>query len=357
MGFVAGTLGRGGAERQLIYMLKALQNEGVNTRVLCLTKGEALEKEILDLGISVDWVGSSKNNLVRLNKIISNLRSEAVDIIQSSHFYTNTYAALGGRGLGIPNVGAIRGDLNDAIASNGLFGNLQLKFPRHLIANSRSAVGEATARGIDQKNIDLVRNAVDFSNAIAKENKSDRDRLNILFAGRLVPVKRPEIFLRMASELHRGGFDHDLNFQLAGDGPLRSQLEKQAVEFGLPSNYISFLGEQAEMNKVYMETDILVLTSEHEGTPNVILEAMSHGIPVVATRVGGVPEILGKECGMLVEPDDPEEIVKAVRTLILDRDLRCRMGGHAREYVRKNHSFEYLQDRLTGIYSQILAKK
>jgi glycosyltransferase involved in cell wall biosynthesis len=337
-------------------MLKALSNEGIETRVLCLTKGEAVEKEISDLGINVEWVGRSRNRLSRLREIVRNVQKRPVDILQSAHFFTNIYAALAGRALGTPSIGAIRGDLNQAIAANGTFGNPQLKWPRHLIANSQSAITEAIARGVDRKRIDFVRNVVDLSETTEKRESFARGHLNILFAGRLVSVKRPEIFLKLAAELRNDLPESDLRFHIAGDGPLRPQLEELAADLGLLPDDVRFLGERSEMTEVYRETDILVLTSEHEGTPNVVLEAMAHGIPVVATRVGGVPEVVRDECGTMVEPQDLEGLVNSVRTLILDSSLRQRKGKHAYDQVRKNHSFEYLQKRLPSIYSQALVK-
>src|SRR5688572_19887114 len=116
--FVAGTLGCGGAERQLLYMLKALQREGISTRVLSLTKGEEYERRIENIGIDVEFVGSSNNQLRRLWAMIDRLRRDPVDVIQGAHFFTNIYTALAGRALGIPSVGAVRGDLTRAIAAN-----------------------------------------------------------------------------------------------------------------------------------------------------------------------------------------------------------------------------------------------
>ena len=136
VGFLAGTLGRGGAEKQLTLMLQALHGEGIETRVLCLTKGEAYENEIRDLGIDVDWIGGSENRLIRLANLISNLRRSPVDVIQSVHFYTNIYVGIAGRVLRTPNLGAIRNDLLSEIAANGNFGKWQLKLPQRLFANS-----------------------------------------------------------------------------------------------------------------------------------------------------------------------------------------------------------------------------
>jgi glycosyltransferase involved in cell wall biosynthesis len=353
--FLAGTLGRGGAERQLIYMLRAAIDKNIEARVLCLTKGEAFEEDITQLGIDVDWVGDSQNNFARLGKILVNLRKRPVDIIQSVHFYTNFYAASAGRILSIPSIGAIRNDLTSEIAANGFFGRWHLKLPKKLVANSTLAVERAITRGIDPSKLAFVRNVVNGSNANGHHQLNTEDRIKILFAGRLVPQKRPKLFVELAARLRSALPQKKLQFLIAGDGPLRLELENGVQKLGLASDYLQFLGETNKMAEVYKTCDILVLTSEHEGTPNVILEAMAHGLPVVATKVGGVPQVLNGECGMLVEFGNSAALDDAVTRLILDRDLRVQMGTSGREYVGKNHSISYLQERLASIYSELAA--
>lgn len=350
--FLAGTLGRGGAERQLLFMLRALGNEGVRCRVLCLTKGEAFEDEIRDLGGDVAWIGSSQNRLLRLRNFHTELRKEPVDVIQSVHFYTNIYAALAGRALRIPNIGAIRNDLHSEIAANGVFGRWQLRLPGRLIANSQLAVDRAVAAGIAPQSVHLLRNVV--GDASVEASPRNNGTVNILFAGRLVPQKRPEVFLKLAAKLRTSLPHAKMNFTVAGDGPLRRTLEQQASQNGFRNSKVSFLGEQADMSEVYRKADVLVLTSVHEGTPNVVLEAMSHALPVVSTRVGGVPEILSQKCGVLVEPSDFSGLFEVVADLIRHPAKAVEMGRNGQEFVRKNHSISYLQEQLTGIYSQML---
>lgn len=349
--FLAGTLGRGGAEKQLIYMLQALRADQVETRVMCLTKGETFENDIAKLGIDIDWIGSSQNQFVRLGKIIRNLQKRPADILQSSHFYTNIYTALAGRALCVRNIGAIRNDIVHEIASNRSFSKWQLQLPQKLVANSQIAVDRAIAKGIRPANIELVRNVV--ASEMNGHVANNRSSIRILFAGRLVPQKRAELFIETASQLLKRLPDAKLEFIIAGDGPLRSGLERFVVNHGI-GEQLSFLGEQEDMSEVYRTSDMLVLTSDHEGTPNVILEAMAHGLPVVATNVGGIPDIVNEECGILVEPANVEEMIQASTKLILDRELRRELGKQGKDYVGKHHSIGYLRDRLKCIYSDIL---
>src|SRR5213593_4389041 len=106
--FVAGTLGQGGAERQLFYMVKALVETGARPRVLCLTRGEFWEERITSLGVPVTWVGERPSRLARTRAIVAELKRERPDILQSQHFYTNLYVVAAARVLGVREIGAIR---------------------------------------------------------------------------------------------------------------------------------------------------------------------------------------------------------------------------------------------------------
>src|SRR6478736_3641031 len=111
IGFVAGTLGCGGAERQLLFMLRGLRNAGADIKVLCLTRGERYEAPIRELGIDIEWIGSSPSRVSRIRNTVKALRSFKPDVIQSAHFYTNIYSATAGYVLQRPNIGAIRNDV------------------------------------------------------------------------------------------------------------------------------------------------------------------------------------------------------------------------------------------------------
>lgn len=351
--FVVGTLARGGAEKQLVFMLRALQKAGIEREVFCLTKGESYEEEIRNLGINVKFVGASKNRVLRLLKIINGLRKARADIVQSSHFYTNIYAGAAGRFLKIPSIGAVRSDLIYEVESHKLTGKWQISLPQFLIINSRAAYERLVERGVSPDKLDFVRNVVETEEGGAK-NGFKNQSLKILFAGRLDENKRPERFVRLASILTERFPQFNLQFQIAGDGELRGELEKKAREFALTPDKLKFLGVCREMNEIYRQSDILVNTSEREGTPNVVLEAMAHGLPVVATKVGGTVEILNDARGFLVAPGDEKALVNAVAKLIPDKNLRLSLGNRGREYVLQNHSLECLQKHLTGIYERLL---
>jgi glycosyltransferase involved in cell wall biosynthesis len=352
--FLAGTLGRGGAERQLTFMLKALSEAGVESRVLCLTRGESYEKEIEQMGIDVQWVGAQSNKFLRLREVIKAVREFSPDVLQSSHFFTNIYVAATGRYCRVASIGAIRSNVTSEIAANGLYGRWQLRMPQHLIANSQVSVKRAISLGVAENKIDFVPNIVESSAEVNLPVSTDPPSVTVLFAGRLVPVKRPDQFVALAARLRRDIRDVRLNFRIAGDGPLRSEVERLAERLGLSRDCLTFMGERSEMTGVYRSSDLLVLTSEYEGSPNVALEAMAHGLPVIATSVGGVPEVVNEERGILVDASDFEGLVSASRKLIMDPTLRQSLGGNGRAFVTRDRSLGSLKDRLTEIYTKLL---
>jgi glycosyltransferase involved in cell wall biosynthesis len=352
--FLAGTLERGGAERQLVYMLRAAQNAGIKVRVLALTQGEFFEKEIKDLGVQIDCVGASKNKLNRLLAIINNLRRQPADIVQSSHFYTNIYAGAAGRALNIVSIGAVRSDLTSELAAHGRLAKWQLNLPRHLVVNSRFAYERLVNYGVKPERVDLVRNVV--QTAPEKYSNAPSDILNILFVGRLVRLKRADLFIKLAAALEKRLPEHALNFQIVGDGVLRDELEQLAKSLDLQSNKISFLGWQDDLSRIYQNSAALVLTSEYEGTPNVLLEAMAHGVPVIASNVGGAAEIVDKSRGFLIEKTDEKGFAAALAELIVN-PARHELGANGKHFVAENHSLAELQKRLVEVYDKLLSAK
>lgn len=354
--FLTGTLGRGGAERQLVYMLRALKSIGIPTRVLCLTTGEALENEIRSLGIDIENVCEQKSSRRRkLTRIIQSLRREPADILQGVHFYTNLYAAAAARLTGVREIGAIRSNLGFDLQASGAWGRLHLHSPRHLITNSAPSQKLAIKKGVPPKRIHLLPNVVD-TNGDRSQRINKNGAVRILFVGRLTQEKRADRFLRVISKVVKQSPQFEVKAAIAGDGPLRPRLETLARTLGLDGGRLEILGEREDMSSVYRQSHLLMLTSDTEGTPNVLLEAMAHGLPVAATRVGGVPEIVGTDRGLLVDPGDEEGLAKAALRLVSDSHLRRTLGRAGYDYVSRVHALPSLPDRLMRIYREVIAR-
>lgn len=352
--FIAGTLGQGGAERQLFYMVKTLLEHGAHLRILCLTKGEFWEEKLRALGVPVIWVGQSPLPLMRLIQIVRELRQQPVDIVQSQHFYTNLYAVGAARILRLREIGAIRNNGFSEVQENGRWlGLLSLRTPRIIAANSQQGIRNAIKLGVPAERLFFLPNVVD-TDYFRPQGHRNSQKIRLLSVGRLVQQKRLDRFLSILAKV-RVITNVPVSGLIVGDGPLRSVLEQQAGALGLLPEGVEFLGQVPDMRPVYQESDILVLTSDYEGTPNVVLEAMASGLPVVATKVGGVPEVVQDGVtGYLADPEDEDSMVEALLRLIHQPSLRAEMGALARVYVEQNHSLQKLPLRLKELYEVAL---
>ncbi|MQA28678.1 MAG: glycosyltransferase [Luteitalea sp.] len=353
--FVVGTLGQGGAERQLYYVLKALKSSGSRLRVLCLTKGEFWEEPIRGLGVPVTWVGQSPSRPVRLLRVIAALRAHRSAVLQSHHFYTNLYAVAAARTLGMREIGALRSDAFSEVRESGrVLGRLSLTAPRVVVANSRNAVRNACTLGVPASRLHVLPNVVDPLQ-FAPGGTRPGGPVRLLAAGRLGPEKRFDRLLTAVARA-RARTRRPLQLTIVGDGPERSRLEQQARQLGLMPDVVNFTGAVASSAPVYRDADMLVLTSAWEGTPNVILEAMASGLPVVATNVGGVAEVVDHEkTGLLSPAGDDQTLCDAIVRLADDTTLRLTMGREARERILSRHTPEQLPRRLASIYEAVLA--
>ena len=352
--FLAGTLGQGGAERQLYYILVALRDAGAIPRVLCLTKGEYWQERIEALGVRVDWVGESKSPIGRLARIIHKLKRDPPDILQSQHFFANSYVAAAARILRLHDIGAIRGDGFEELESNpGLRGWLSLRLPRALAANSQTAIENAVTLGVARRRLSFLPNAVDET-MFTEGQRDSGNAIRLLTVGSLVPVKRLDRFLRMISRVSSRA-SMPVEGLIVGDGPLRAELESQARELGLAEDKVRFCGTAADAGVWYRDADIMLLTSDREGTPNVVLEAMASGLPVVATRVGGLPGVvIESETGYLVDREDEAALADAVLDLVHDREKRIAFGKRGRAFVQRNHTLAQLAASLRQLYDSVL---
>lgn len=171
--------------------------------------------------------------------------------------------------------------------------------------------------------------------------------------GRLVPIKDHETFFRAAARLLRER--DDVTFVVAGDGEHRRALEARARE--LLGDRVRFLGWVHDLAGLYAALDVVVLTSRNEGTPVSLVEAGAAGRPVVASRVGGVPEVVADgKTGILVPPADPAATAAAVRRLLDDPALARAMGEAARASLPSRFSADRLVDDLAALYDRLLGR-
>ena len=145
---VAGTLGKGGAEKQLVYMARALKASGADVRVYCATRGEFYEPALREIGIDPIWFGRYSNPVARLATLAKLLRGFRPHVIQSAHFYTNLYVSLLAKVSSSLCFGSLRNDAVSEVRYNRRWGKRLIKSPPALIANSHSARKNAAGFGV-----------------------------------------------------------------------------------------------------------------------------------------------------------------------------------------------------------------
>ncbi len=179
------------------------------------------------------------------------------------------------------------------------------------------------------------------------------DRFTVGWIGRMTGVKRTDDVLVAFKRLRDGGVDACLC--MVGDGPERELLERRAHELGVMRDTL-FVGYQEDVAPFYAAFDALVLPSGNEGTPVSAIEALAAGRPVVATRVGGVPDVVREgEDGFLVDAGDTKQLAERLAELARDPALRERLGEQGRARVLPRYAVERLVDDVDRLYRSLLA--
>jgi glycosyltransferase involved in cell wall biosynthesis len=354
--FLAGTLGQGGAERQLFYNLKCLTECGAEVNLLCLTKGEYWEKPISNLGVAIHYVGGSSSRLGRLLQVFRVVRRLRPQVVQCQHFYTNIYGAVAGRFLGIPSIGAVRNDGFNELKSNGrFFGRLSVALPNWIAANSQRAIENLRSLRFDSQKFLLLSNVVDAEWFRPVAQLRSENEFVILGMGSLERRKRFDRLLAIAAEL-RSRINRNLRVVIAGDGRQRKEIETLAEQTRQKGANVELTGRVADPLPLFQRADVLLLTSDKEGTPNVIMEAMACGLPVVATNVGGVAALVKNgETGFLFEPGDTAGALVPLERLACEPALAAEIGQRARLFIEKHHSTSLLPEILAGLYEKVLS--
>jgi glycosyltransferase involved in cell wall biosynthesis len=187
--------------------------------------------------------------------------------------------------------------------------------------------------------------------AFRREAEATDDRVLLTFVGRLVPIKRVDVLLRAVAHARNQGAD--VRVAIVGDGELRPELEQQAAELGI-ADHLYFAGYREDMLPVVAASDIAVLSSDNEGTPVSLIEAGAAATPAVATRVGGVADVVTPDTGILAPAGDSNALGDAIVRLAADPQLRTAMGEHARNHVGTRFSVERLVEDIDALYSDLL---
>lgn len=224
----------------------------------------------------------------------------------------------------------------------------------HLCVVSEAARAHALALGVAPESLSVIRNGVDSECFVPRPGALSRDReagATVGYVGRLSPEKHPALFLRAAALVHARR--PATRFVVIGDGPLRADLESLAARLRI-DHVVRFEGECSDMPTRYQGLDVLLCPSWEEGTPLAVLEAMACAIPVVATEVGGVPElVVAGATGWLVPVGDEAAMAQRTLALLEAPTTMHRFGRAARERARTRFSLDEQASRTASLLERL----
>jgi|SRR5579872_196782 len=353
------TLETGGSERQFAALAKALAPTNFQPLLGCIRKRGDFLPELGDipefplLGSLYGWQ-AMKSRLT----LSRHLTRSGVAICHSFDFYSNLAAIPAARFAGVPVVIGSQRQIGDQLRSmQSRAQNLAFRLCDRVICNSKAAARRLAQDGIPDERLVVIGNGL-HAEAFAAAAPVLPVRPDVLRVGMIARMnalyKNHRDFIEMAALLSPRL--PKVEFVLVGDGPLRAELERHARDLGI-ANKILFLGNRRDIPAILASLDISVLASQTESLSNVVMESMAAGVPVVACDVGGNPELVSNETGLLVPPNDPESLAEAISKLLSDPDSRIELGRNAKRHAQENFTIDRMRSRHEELYEELLARK
>jgi glycosyltransferase involved in cell wall biosynthesis len=361
------TLDQSGAEKQLTLLASNLDPQRYQTRVCALTRGGHYENELREAGVQVDVLTKRfKWDLTAFWRLHRLIRDYEPDIVQTWLFAGNCYGRAAARLAKVPSVIACERCVDS------WKGAYQFAIDRKLADWTDAVVANSNAvRRFYETHVRLPAEKLRVIANAAPEPKLTGDRAEkrqalsrwdidpqapvIGFVGRLWPQKRVQDLIWATDVLRISGWK--IQLLIVGDGPRRPMLQRFARSLEL-QDHVRFLGHQPDVPSLIQGMDVLVLPSKFEGMPNVALEAMHLGTPVVATRIPGMDEVVvDGVTGSLVDPCKPFALAKGIDQLLRDPDRRERFAESAKDRVVERFSVENMTRAYSRLYDELLAGK
>jgi glycosyltransferase involved in cell wall biosynthesis len=358
---IASSLRLAGAEKQFSYMARELFQAGINLRVFYLGDGDHYQKILTDAGIPLRQIFNPGRPLLMLVRLIKELAALKPHIVLASQFGDLVFAGLAGRMCGALVLGGVRSDGFYEIRTSGRRSGLMLKLSHGFVANSHRAMDNLVSLGIKARKIAVLPNVIDLCDFDRKATKPIvkpelADRILVTAVGSLHECKRFDRFLDGLAVARRR--EPKLFGVIAGtDVGEKAALERKARALGLIPGHFEFLGECEHIPSLLAHSRLLISCSEYEGFPNVILEAMAARLPVLATPVGDVGQIVKDGAtGYLLKPDDAQGMADRIVRLINDPAFSTKMGQAGRKRVEQDYNVASLAPRLMSIFSEFAGK-
>jgi glycosyltransferase involved in cell wall biosynthesis len=353
------TFETGGSERQFTVLAQNIGAPAFQLHLGCMRCRGPLAEHFGDIpqfrvgGSLFGW--KSVRARLRLSR---HLRQHQVQVAHAFDFYANLTLIPAAKLARVPVVIGSHRQLGDLMTPAQFRAQaVAFRWCDAVVSNSQAAADRLLASGLSPNKIAIIGNALP-DEAFTAVPAALPKRPGVVRVGMVARMnhryKNHSGFLRIAAEIHRRM--KEVEFVLAGDGPLRQELENEAASLGLGASAI-FLGDRQDMPAVVASLDVAVLTSDSESLSNVILEAMAAGLPVVAYDVGGNSELLNQQRGVLVPAGNEAMFADAVQKLLSDSALREQLGSNGRKFAQENFGLDRVCQRYVELYVRLLQKK
>jgi len=358
------TLPVGGAEEHLLSLIRNLDRSRYDPLVCCIGKSGPIGGEIEKTGVCVVELGMLSRGgfdrrIVRMIREV--LRREKISLLHSHLYHANFYGRLAAFQEHIPAVCTIHNTYARPKLHRRFLNRWLARRSSRIIAVS-GPVHDDIVRydGVAPSKITVIPNGVDMSRFdISLSREQSRERLGVPLecflvgaVGRLEEQKGLSYLIEAIRILVEGG--KNVSLLVVGSGREEGRLREQAANSGIADS-VFFLGTRRDVPELYRAMDVFALSSLWEGGPITLLEAMASGVPVVATPVGFVPEVLqdGKN-GFIVPIRDPEELAEALWKVHEDPFTAEAAAQAGRETVRDRYSHQFLAERVMAVYEETL---
>jgi glycosyltransferase involved in cell wall biosynthesis len=355
------TLGFGGAERMAVNLSLNLQAKGHTVHIVSLRELESLpvpEREFRDSGIVIVELkkqdGFSFSTAKALRQYID---EHCIDVIHTHNPLVNHYGVLAALSSRRPTlVNTVHGisTLRMPLWAKILFSSSCLFTDK--VACVCGAVQDAVFERVmfTRNRTMIVPNGIKLDPYLAVNRPARRNGLTFGTVGRLVAVKDHRTLLTAFAQVRRG--NATVRLEILGDGELRGELQQLARQLGV-EDVVHFHRERPDVAGFLSRLDVFVLPSLSEGLPLSLLEAMAASLPIVATRVGGIPEIVtSAQCGWLCQPSDPDDLAAAMLDAAKAPN-RADFGERARAAAIALYGDRTMADRYAGLFSSLVARR
>jgi glycosyltransferase involved in cell wall biosynthesis len=355
----------GGAERVVLDLTEELSRQGVEVHLLPVLEPECEDHAFLaqvspEITVHPILVPPRRYAMER-EEVGAVLRRVDPAVVHTHGYRADVVDAAVARRTGLPTVSTVHGFTGGGVR-NRLYEWAQRRALRRfeaVVAVSRSLAGELESNGISPARLHTIPNArarprdlLGRQEARSQFGVSD-EAFHVGWIGRVSGEKGPDTMLASLRHLQSEGRIPELRATFIGDGRDRRALEAETERLGL-ADRVTWAGLVPDAARLLRAFDLVVLSSRTEGTPIVALEAMTVGVPLVATRVGGVPDLTGRKGARLVPPDNPVALAEAIRRVHLNPDDARDRARIAQDRIREIAAPQAWAARYINVYEGVL---